>query len=118
MAKRKRYFAEFKADVALDALRGEETMAQLAAKYGVHANMISQWKAKIQEGAIDVFSSGKARKTKSHEDEVKELHAKIGQLTVVIGVNIGRLNTMFFILSTSPLEPEEPNFNNSWDASC
>jgi len=82
MAKRKRYSAEFKAKVALDALRGEETMAQLAARYGVHANMIAQWKAKIQEGVVDVFTSGKARKAKSHEDEVKELHAKIGQLTV------------------------------------
>ncbi len=44
--------------------------------------MIAQWKAKIQEGVGDVFSSGQARKAKSHEDEVKELHAKSGQLTV------------------------------------
>ena len=82
MAKRKSYSAEFKAKVALEALKGEGTMAQLAAKYGVHANMIAQWKAKAQESMVEVFSNGAARKVKSHEDEVKELHAKIGQLTV------------------------------------
>ena len=84
MAKRKSYSAEFKAKVALEALKGEGTMAQLAARYGVHANMIAQWKAKAkaQESMVEVFSNGAARKAKTHEDEVKELHAKIGQLTV------------------------------------
>ena len=44
--------------------------------------MIAQWKAKAQKGMVEVFASGKAHKEKSHEEEVKELHAKIGQLTV------------------------------------
>jgi transposase len=82
MSKRKKYSAEFKAKVALEAIKGEETMAQLSAKYGVHPNMIAQWKSKAQKGMVEVFSTGKARQEKSHEDEVKELHAKIGQLTV------------------------------------
>ena len=57
-------------------------MALLSAKYGVHPTMIAQWKSKAQKGMVEVFSSEKAWKVKSHEDEVKELHAKIGQLTV------------------------------------
>jgi len=79
---RKKYSAEFKAKVALEALKGELTIAQLSAKYGVHANLIAQWKAKASQGLADVFANGQARKAKQHEDEIRELHAKIGQLTV------------------------------------
>jgi len=82
MSKRNKYSAEFKAKVALEALAGELTMAQLAAKHDVHPNMIAQWKAKAKEGLIDVFANGKGRKAKSREDDVEKLHAKIGQLTM------------------------------------
>ena len=70
--KRKRYTAEFKAKIALEALRGELTVAQLAAKHGVHQTMISGWKRQAMEGLSSVFS-GRA---------VEKLHAKIGQLLV------------------------------------
>lgn len=82
MSKRNKYSAEFKAKVALEALAGELTMAQLATKHGVHPTMIAQWKAKAKEGLIDVFANGKGRKAKSGEDDVEKLHAKIGQLTM------------------------------------
>ena len=82
MNKRIRYSAEFKAKVAKEALRGEETLAQLATRFGVHPNMVAQWKKQALEGLVETFAD-KNRKTKgSHEGEIKELHAKIGQLTV------------------------------------
>lgn len=81
-AKRKRYSAEFKAKVALEAIKGEATTAELAARYGVHGNQISKWKRDAIAGMADLFSGKAERRDESHEAEVKELHAKIGQLTV------------------------------------
>ncbi len=80
--KRKRYSAEFKAKVALDALRGELTAAQLAAKHGVHQTMISAWKRQAVEGLAAVFSDNAEAKEGIREGEVERLHAKIGQLVV------------------------------------
>ena len=82
--KRKRYTADFKAKVALDALRGELTTAQLAAKHGIHQTMVSEWKRQAMEGLTAVFS-GKAtaqERAKAAEADVEKLHAKIGQLVV------------------------------------
>ena len=82
--KRKRYSAEFKARVALDALRGELTTAQLAAKHGIHQTMVGEWKKQAMEGVAAVFSGREAAQemAKSSEAEVEKLHAKIGQLVV------------------------------------
>jgi transposase len=82
MAKRRVFSAEFKAKVALEALAGDLTMSQLSAKYGVHANMIAKWKSQAREGLTEIFSNGKARNEKSQEDQIKELHTKIGRLAV------------------------------------
>ena len=82
MNKRERYSALFKAKVALGALRGEKAMAELSAKYGVHPNMIAGWKRKAAEGMVDVFSGRDAKPGQASESEIKDLHAKIGQLTV------------------------------------
>ena len=80
--KRKRYSAEFKAKVALDAIRGEQTIAQLAGKHGVHQTMINAWKKQAIEGMSGVFS-GKAEAVEAaREGEIDHLHAKIGQLVV------------------------------------
>lgn len=81
MSKRTRYSAEFKAKVAKEAIKGEETLAQLASRFGVHPTQISAWKQQALDGLTDVFT-GKASPQKFHEKEIKELHAKIGQLTV------------------------------------
>jgi transposase len=82
--KRKRYSAEFKAKVALDALRGELTTAQLATKHGIHQTMVGEWKKQAMDGLVAVFSGrSEAELTaKSSEAEVEKLHAKIGQLLV------------------------------------
>ena len=82
MAKRRKYSAELKAKVALEALRGEQTLAELSARYNVHPNLITNWKRQAREGLVEVFTGGGQRKDSEHEAEVKELHAKIGQLTV------------------------------------
>ena len=80
--KRKRYAAEFKAKVALEALKGEETLAQLASRYGVHPNLITQWKRSAVEGMTTIFTKKLAGYENAHENTVKVLHEKIGQLTV------------------------------------
>ena len=80
--KRKRYSAEFKAKVALDAIRGEQTIAQLAAKHGVHQTMINAWKKQAIEGMSGVFSGKAETAEAAREVEIDQLHAKIGQLVV------------------------------------
>src|SRR3954454_14618 len=83
-SKRKRYLAEFKAKVALEALRGELTTAQLATKHGIHPTMVGEWKKQAMEGLTAVFADRSAAQetAKSSEAEIDRLHAKIGQLVV------------------------------------
>ncbi|GGD56369.1 hypothetical protein GCM10010990_01980 [Croceicoccus mobilis] len=79
---RKRYSADFKARVALEAIRGDLTLAELAAKHGVHHTMIASWKRQAVEGMASTFSgSGDAARAVS-DAELEKLHAKIGQLVV------------------------------------
>ena len=78
---RRNHSPEFKAKVALAAVQGDLTMAELVKKFDVHANQISDWKKKLLKGASDVFGKG-ARKAEESEQTVQELHAKIGQLTM------------------------------------
>ena len=80
--KRKRYSAEFKAKVALEALRGELTVSQLATKHGVHQTVIGDWKRQAVEGLVTVFSGKADAKEGMREEDVERLHAKIGQLVV------------------------------------
>ena len=79
---RKRYSAAFKAKVALEALQGEQTIAELASKHGVHPNLITNWKRQVMEGLPGVFEGKSAEADKGREAEIRELHAKIGQLVV------------------------------------
>jgi transposase-like protein len=79
---RKQHSAEFKAKVALDALKGLKTMNELASEYGVHPTQITQWKKQAQEGLSSIFSSGRCRQDKSQEELTASLYQQIGQLTV------------------------------------
>jgi len=81
MAKRRQYSADFKAKVALAAIRGDGTMAELSQKYGIHANMIAKWKREALEGMKESLSR-KGKKDLSQEEEIKTLQAKIGELIV------------------------------------
>ena len=77
---RRNHSPAFKAKVALEAIKGEQTLVELSERFQVHPNQITQWKKKLLEEAPEVFASGKNRSPE--EPDVKELHAKIGQLAV------------------------------------
>jgi transposase len=79
---RRNHTPSFKAKVALAAIRGEMTLAQLAEYFDVHPNQITTWKAQLQEGAADVFGPGGGNGTAQPAVDVKSLHAKIGALTL------------------------------------
>lgn len=81
-AKRRKYPPELKARVALEALREESTMTELAARYDVHPNLIANWKRKAKEQILGGFSPSKERQEASREAEIKELRAKIGELVI------------------------------------
>lgn len=82
MAKRRIFTDEFRAKVALEALREEQTLPELARKYDLHPNQISTWKRHAIENMAGIFCSKKEKKQDNREAEIKELHAKIGELTV------------------------------------
>ena len=79
---RKRYSPAFKAKVALEALQGEHTIAELASKHGLHPNLITKWKQQAVESLPGLFESKPAEADKGREAEIRELHAKIGQLVM------------------------------------
>ena len=79
--KRRNHSTTFKAKVALDAIKGEKTLSALATQYEIHPTQIQQWKKQLLEGSKDVFGASE-KKRKDFDSEVKELHAKIGQLTM------------------------------------
>jgi transposase len=80
--KRKRYSAEFKAKVALEAIKGEQTVADLGSRYGLHPTMIANWKRQAIENLAETFSAKAERDRTADDAQIKELHAKTGQLTV------------------------------------
>ena len=80
--KRRRFTAEFKKRVALDALRGDHTIQAVAARHQVHPSQVSTWKRQAVQGMKEVFSSRRSKREKDHEAKIRELHAKIGELTV------------------------------------
>ncbi len=81
MTKRKQYSAAFKARVALAAIRGDGTIAELSSRYGMHPNMISKWKRQAMDGVKASFVSGRLGPV-DQDAEIKTLRAKIGELVV------------------------------------
>ena len=83
MTKRKRrnHSPSFKAKVALAAIRGDRTLAELAEQYDVHPNQIQDWKKRLMSGAEEVFGE-RGSSSESKEAEAEKLHAKIGRLTM------------------------------------
>lgn len=79
---RKRYAADFKAKVALEAIKGDLTLAELAAKHGIHQTMIATWKRQAIEGMAETFSGKSEAARAASEADIAKLHAKIGQLVV------------------------------------
>ncbi len=79
--KRRNHSAEFKAKVALAALKGDKTLSELAQQFDVHPNQITQWKQQVVDHVSQLFAKDPFGKA-NEENRIKELHAKIGQLTV------------------------------------
>ena len=82
MAKRKQYSVEFKAKVALAAIRGDDTVAELASRYQIHPNMIAKWKRMALDNMKDTFRRGRSAGAADREAEIRTLQAKIGELVV------------------------------------
>ena len=80
--KRRTHSPTFKAKVAVSAVRGDRTLSELAEQFEVHPNQIQSWKKQLLQGAPDVFENGSGRQNSEESSTIKDLHAKIGQLTV------------------------------------
>ena len=88
---RRNHGAVFKAKVALEAIKGDQTLVELSERFQVHVNQIAEWKKVLLEKAPDIFDKGKPNK----EPDVKELHAKIGRLAMendFLSVALGRID--------------------------
>ncbi len=72
MTARRRFTADFKAKVALEALRGDKTIQEIAGRHKVHPNQVSAWKRQAMDGLGVVFSNGADKARVDHEDEVRE----------------------------------------------
>ena len=82
MKTRRRFTAEFKAKVALEAIQGHRTVAELGKRHELHPNLIAQWKRQAIERLAKVFDDKGLEPAASRDAEVTKLHAKIGQLVV------------------------------------
>ena len=79
---RRNHSPDFKAKVALAAIRGDRTVAQLAEQHGIHPSQITAWKEQLQASAANVFGPGGGSGPAAPAVDVKQLHAKIGELTL------------------------------------
>lgn len=88
---RRNHGAAFKAKVAVEAVKGEQTLSELAQRFQVHPNQITMWKKQLLDRASEVFDKDK----KHQEPDMRELHAKIGKLTMendFLSVALGRID--------------------------
>lgn len=79
--KRRNHSPAFKAKVALEALKCDKTLVQLSSEFDVHVNQIQAWRNQLKENMVSLFDSG-VEKPKASDAEIKDLQAKIGQLTM------------------------------------
>ena len=79
---RKQYTGAFKAKIALEAIKGQRTVQELATGYGVHPNQITNWKKQLMAASSDFFSGARERRDQAEEMEKEELLRQIGKLSV------------------------------------
>ena len=79
---RRKHSPSFKARVALEALKGEETIAELANRFEVHTSQIRKWKSSLAEGAVGIFGGDQTQKKKDDANLIAQLYQQTGQLKV------------------------------------
>ena len=88
---RRNHSAAFNAKVALEAIKGDKTVAEIAQKHDVHPNQVTEWRRQLLERAIEVFAAGGNGTAEQASPDLKELHAKIGQQALEIDFLAGAL---------------------------
>ena len=79
---RRKHSSTFKAKVAMEAIKGEETIAELAHRFEVHPSQINKWKKELVEGAVNIFAADPRKKSKDDKSLINQLYQQIGQLKV------------------------------------
>jgi transposase-like protein len=79
---RKKHSAEFKAKVALEALREARTAAEIGSQYAIHATQVAKWKKQALDGLSEIFSLGKGQEARAQDELVPKLYQQIGELKV------------------------------------
>ncbi len=82
--KRKKFASTFKAKVAIEALKGHQTVNQIAAEFEVHPSQVNAWKKQLLEESVDIFNQGRKQRTESVEEEKDRLYSQIGRLKVEV----------------------------------
>ena len=82
MSRRKQYTSQFKAQVAIEAIKNQQTVAQIASEYGVHPTQVNQWKKQVLEQLPQLFTNGRSKAATDTDQLVAELYRQIGQLKV------------------------------------
>jgi len=84
MGIRKQFSSEFKAKVALEALKGQKTVAELASEFGVHSTQITAWRNQLKEQAVEVFGNAHDKSMQQQKELIERLYQNIGQLQVEV----------------------------------
>ena len=79
---RKQYSADLKAKIAMEAIKGQRTIQEIASHYGVHPTMVTNWKKQLTESAAEIFSRGRVRAADAEDQLKAELYQQIGKLQV------------------------------------
>lgn len=82
--KRKKFTSKFKAKVAIEALKGHQTVNQIAAEFDVHPSQVNTWKKPLLEESVDIFSKGRKQQSDNAEEEKEKLYSQIGRLKVEV----------------------------------
>jgi transposase-like protein len=77
---RKKIEASLKAKVALEAIKGEKTLAQISSQYGVHVNLIGRWKQELLKNCAEIFNKHKDREKAEQKEKISQLYKSIGEL--------------------------------------
>ena len=81
---RRQYSADWKAKIALEAIKGQRTVQEIASHYEVHPTLVTHWKKQLLEGAAEIFSNGKRAAADADEELKAELYQQIGKLQVEV----------------------------------